>query len=182
MISIARTLGFGIVLSSLFVSGICVGEDRSEEEHVGAPQGFYFPEWDSHSQGNYVGVFPVSPRSTYYVYGADQQKELIGQISGSPFVFHSGPEFCGWIGLPGIGWFGCGFHPYLSPHPTRDTLTTEPSTVPTTSVQLERGMSRDEVLDSAGQPSRKILMARKEIWEYKHFSLLFESGTLTEIR
>jgi len=173
---------FGIVLISLGVNGICVGEGRSEREDADVPQGFYFPEWDSHSQSDYVGVFPVSPRSTYYVYGADQSKQLIGEISGAPFVFHSGPEFCGWIGLPGIGWFGCGLHPNLSPPPSSDTSDIEASNMQTTSVHLEKGMSREEVLNSTGQPSRKILMARKEIWEYKHFSLLFESGTLTEIR
>jgi len=180
--SITRTVAFGIVLFSFAANALCTGEDGSKRKAADVPRGFYFPELDPHSQNNYVGVFPVSPRSTYYVYGADRQEELIGEISGAPFAFHSGPEFCGWIGLPGIGWFGCGLHPHLSPAPRSDKADMETSNGPATSVRLEKGMSREEVLDFTGQPSRKILMARKEIWEYKHFSLLFEAGTLIEIR
>lgn len=150
-----------------------LGEGAVREENGPVTGGFYFPQ----SNQDYVGVFPVSRLSGYHLYRADEPAESAGEISGSPFVFHTGPSYCGWIGLPGFGWFGCGLQPGLIPFPTRASRDEG-----TASIQLAVGMGRREVLQSVGAPSRKILLGLREIWEYKGYSLLFDSGGLMEIR
>jgi hypothetical protein len=177
-----RTLGLGITLLSLCLSGLAQGEDSDEEGSAGVPGGFYFPNWDRQSKTDYVGVFPISSLSGYYVYGTGKPAQLVGEISGSPFVFHSGPRYCGWIGLPGLGWFGCGLHPDLPTTPARSVPTTGAYNIRSTSIRLAQGMSREEVIASVGSPSKKIQLGQKEIWEYTGYSLLFESGGLREIR
>jgi hypothetical protein len=180
-LSIKAMILSSIVLTlSMFVCSFAQErpDDSREEEQV--PGGFYFPDWDPQSKHDYVGVFPVTRRTGYYVYRAGEPARLVGGITGTPFVFHSGPQYCGWIGLPGFGWFGCGLGPY--PETMRAAPGVDsPSTTPT-SVRLEEGMSQNRVLDAVGPPSRKVLLGLKEIWEYKGYSLLFESGTLKEIR
>jgi hypothetical protein len=149
------------------------GQDVDHEEDNRVPGGFYLPN----SNRDYIGVFPITRLSGYHVYRAGEPAQSVGGISGSPFIFHSGPSYCGWIGIPGLGWFGCGLDPNLSLAPMSHS-----SAGGTTSIQLAEGMSRETVLEAVGAPDKKILLGLKEIWEYKGYSLLFESGGLKEIR
>jgi len=173
-------LSFGVLFLSFCIGGFAQEEESDIEEGLSLPSGFYFPSWDPQSKNDYVGVFPVSRRTGYYVYRTGQPAQLVEEISKSPFVFHSGPQFCGWIGLPSPGWFGCRLNPYVPDFP--GFPETELSGLDSRSIHLEEGMSKREVLDSVGSPSRKIFLSVKEIWEYQSFSLLFESGALKEIR
>ena len=84
--------------------------------------------------------------------------------------------------MPGLGWFGCGLHPYLPPVAAAAQGTSIGQEAMTEAVELAEGMSRQEILETVGPPSRKILLGLKEVWEYGTYSLLFESGALKEIR
>lgn len=171
-----------IVFSSLVVmlcgGGLSQDEGREQQKEGTSLGGFYFPEWDAQSDSGYVGVFPVSRLSGYHVFGSNQSPLSVGEVSGTPFVFHSGPDYCGWIGLPGFGWFGCGLQPFAQ----TSGASHDVSSGTKQAIHLTQGMSKEEVLESVGSPSKKILLNTKEIWEYSGYSLLFESGALEEIR
>jgi hypothetical protein len=169
---------FSGLLSVLCSGGLGQGE-RGEEQKEG---GFYFPEWDSQSSNDYIGVFPVSRLSGYQVFGTSQPPQSLGEVSGTPFVFHSGPDYCGWIGLPGFGWFGCGAQAFTSTIGTDRSRIDRPSNEPAREIHLTKGMSKVAVMESVGSPTRKILLNGKEVWEYSGYSLLFESNSLKEIR
>ena len=171
-----------LLLSLPLLSVFTLAQEPAEErpvvrERVG---GFHLPQDD----GSHITISRPSRLSSYYLYSADGPVQLVGEVSGSPFVFHAGPQYCGWIGVPGLGWYGCGLHPYLPPLMAAGPATVEPSSgeVAAETVRLTEGMGQQEVLESVGSPKRKILLGLREVWEYAGFSLLFESAVLKEIR
>jgi hypothetical protein len=159
------------MLGILCLNGLAEKEGRYKNTPSG---GFYFPELDTQSADGYVGVFPVKRLSSYYLHGTHRGRLLVGEISATPFVLHSGPDSCGWLGFPGFSWFGCGLHPGL--------ITASPDGLGN-SVYLTKGMTKGEVLESLGRPARRVFLGQKEIWEYSGgYSLLFDSDQLKEIR
>jgi hypothetical protein len=50
------------------------------------------------------------------------------------------------------------------------------------SVLLSEGMDQEEVMLLLGSPLQSVKMGEREVWKYSAFSLLFEFGTLKEIR
>lgn len=177
-----RTIVLGSLLLMLSEGGLGQDERGEPDKEATAPGGFFFPEWDSLSRNGYVGVFPVSRLSGYHVFGSDQSAHAVGDVSGTPFVFHSGPDYCGWIGIPGFGWFGCGLHPVSSTIGINRNQVDESRSGAEQAVHLTQGMSKAKVSETVGSPSKKILLGAKEVWEYSGYSLLFESGSLKEIR
>ena len=169
---------FSLALLSMFALAQEPTDERPVvREGVG---GFHFP----HDDGSHTTISRPSRLSSYYLYSSDGPVQLVGEASGAPFVFHAGPQYCGWIGVPGLGWYGCGLHPYLPPLIAAGSATVESPSDETTAetIRLTEGMGQQEVLETVGSPKRKILLGLKEVWEYARFSLLFESAALKEIR
>jgi hypothetical protein len=50
------------------------------------------------------------------------------------------------------------------------------------SILLEPGMSEAQVVKRLGTPLQKVQLAGREVWKYSGYSLLFERGSLVEIR
>ncbi|HSR51520.1 MAG TPA: hypothetical protein VLV83_11875 [Acidobacteriota bacterium] len=50
------------------------------------------------------------------------------------------------------------------------------------SLLLEEGMSKEQVMGLLGSPLRRIRLGSREVWRYSGYSLVFEQGSLKEMR
>lgn len=50
------------------------------------------------------------------------------------------------------------------------------------SILLKEGMSEEQVIQAVGAPLQKVQMGDRTVWKYSGYSLLFEGGTLKDIR
>jgi len=64
----------------------------------------------------------------------------------------------------------------------RDPLAGSGDRVMDRSLLLSRGMSDAAVMGQLGSPIQRSRLGNRELWRYSPYSLLFESGVLTEIR
>ena len=52
----------------------------------------------------------------------------------------------------------------------------------TESILLAEGMTEEQVLGAVGSPIQKVTLGERTVWKYSGYSLLFEGGSLKEIR
>ena len=107
------------------------------------------------------------------------------------FHFHAGPDSAPFFFGPSYGYnsfaagpTGSGWHSFVDEWKDRSPGQKEPgtSTGLSQSLLLKEGMSEEEVAQALGSPIQRIRLGGKEIWKYSGYSLLFEGGTLKEMR
>ena len=95
---------------------------------------------------------------------------------------------------PGWGYYGqFGPQPALYPsqsfveqwrdyNPLHQTSAGSQKSTLAQSILLAEGMTEEQVLGAVGSPIQKVTLGERTVWKYSGYSLLFEGGTLKEIR
>jgi hypothetical protein len=191
-----------VVLASLLVSQGFAQPDSTHwnssrnRDHRGSSFGFFpgigrsdvFPGRGFRSN---IGIFPVVrlPRDFASLYFAD--RFLFGRHEttrvGRPFDLNLYDSSYGYYG----GWY-----PYAHYGPTPALYDSrqfieewknrpperKEEPVSTQSILLQAGMGEEEVVRAVGIPLQKVVLGERVVWRYSAYSLLFENGTLKEIR
>jgi hypothetical protein len=66
--------------------------------------------------------------------------------------------------------------------PFREVPSGSQETALSQSILLAEGMSEEQVLTAVGSPIQKVTLGERTVWKYSGYSLLFEGGSLKEIR
>ncbi len=191
-----------VILASLLVSPSFAQPDSSHwngsrnRDHRGSNFGLFpgsgrsdvFPGRGFRSN---VGIFPVVrlPREFASLYFAD--RFLFGRHETTrvnrPFHLNLYDPWGGYSG----GWY-----PYSNYGPTPALYDSrqfveewknrpperKEEPVSTQSILLQAGMGEEEVIKAVGIPLQKVNLGERTVWRYSAYSLLFENGTLKEIR
>jgi len=189
-----------VVLASLLVSPSFAQPDSSHwnsrnRGHRGSTFGFFpasgrsnfFPSF--HSQ---VGIFPVVrlPREFASLYFAD--RFLFGRHETTrvdkPFHLNL---YDPWSTYNGGWWYpNTNYGPTPALYDSRQFIEEwknrpperKEAPVSTQSILLQAGMGEEEVIKAVGIPLQKVILGERVVWRYSAYSLLFENGTLKEIR
>jgi len=67
-------------------------------------------------------------------------------------------------------------------NPLEQTQSGSQETKLAQSILLAEGMNEEQVLGAVGSPIQKVTLGERTVWKYSGYSLLFEGGSLKEIR
>lgn len=186
-----KRLGVAWLIIGVLCSTLLFGQRDDRRNRSGFIFGFPGVFGPSRGFGGHAGIFPVVrvPRELGTALFLDHflsRRHAPTGIGPDRFFsgFHRSPHW--FSGRPGMARGGLAYGAFSSRSFVEAWKDRNPGLQLhgslSDSVVLEPGMSEAEVVRRLGAPLQRVQLAGREVWKYSGYSLLFESGSLLEIR